>query len=170
MDAAMRVGAACMMTAASAWGGRMLAGTQTRRMQALEEALHGVRRLQVEMLDRRLPVKEALAACPGALFAAVSRAMEGGSPPGTAFGAAEGSLSARGGPLDSLTGGDLAALRRLFSGLGENGVEPQRLRLHESAEELERLLGEARRKREEHGRLYTSLGALVGLAAALLLL
>lgn len=169
MDVAMRVGAACVMTAASAWGGRMLAGAQARRAEALKEALNGVKRLNVEMLERRMPLKEALELCGGA-FEAAARQMEGGAPPGEAWERAAEALRVRGELLDSLEEGDMTALKRLFSGLGCGGLQAQRLVLNEAAEELERLWGQARRKREEQGRLYASLGALGGLALALLLL
>ena len=169
MDIAVRLGAACVMTAASAWGGRMMACTQARRAETLRAVLAGTRRLSVEMLERRTPVREALAACGGA-FAETAGQMEGGAPPGEAYEQAIIAMRERGGLLDSLEEGDLAALRRLFSGLGEGGLQAQRLVLNEAAEELERLAGQARRKKEEHGKLYTSLGALAGLAAALMLL
>ena len=169
MDMAVRLGAACVMTAASAWGGKMLAGTQARRAETLKEALAGVRKLSVEMLERRKPVREALEACGGAL-SETARQMEGGAPPGEAFGKAISALRERGNLLDSLEEGDLTALKRLFDGLGGGGLQTQRLVLNEAAEELERLAGQARRKTEEHGKLYGTLGALGGLAAALMLL
>lgn len=169
MDAAVRVGAACVMTAASAWGGKMLAGAQARRAEALRAALNGVKRLEVEMLERRMPLKEALDAC-GDAFAAAARQMEGGAPPGEAWAATAELLRARGKALDCLEEGDMTALKRLFEALGSGGLQAQRLVLNEAAEELERLWERARRKREEQGRLYASLGALGGLALALLLL
>ena len=170
MDIAVRLGAACVMTAASAWGGKMLAGAQARRVETLQRTLAGVRRLNVEMLERRTPVKEALLACGEAVFEETAGQMEGGAPPGAAYARAEERLRERGGALDSLEEGDMAAFRRLFDGLGEGGVEAQRLVLNEAAEELERLAGQARKKKEEHVKLYASLGALSGLALALLLL
>ena len=53
---------------------------------------------------------------------------------------------------------------------GEGSLQTQRLALTEAGEELERLHEQARRKREEQGRLYASLGGLGGLALALMLL
>lgn len=170
MDAVIRLGAACVMTAASAWGGRMLAAAQGRRVTALRDILEGVRRLGVEMMDRRLPLQEALAGCGAGIFAETARHMAAGKPPKEAYDASAQKLTERGGALDSLEEGDMAALGRLFAGLGEGGVAAQRLILDEAAEEVERLLAAARHKREEHGKLYTSLGALTGIALALMLL
>ena len=169
MMAAVRAGAACVMTAAGAWGGNLLAGAQKRRADTLAQAYSGVRRLEIEMLEKRMPVREALSAC-GGLFEETARQMEGGAPPGEAWEAARKKLQARGALLDSLEEGDMTALGRLFSGLGAGGVQAQRLGLNEAAGELERLAGQARKKREEQGKLYASLGALGGLALALLLL
>lgn len=169
MEAAMRMGAACVMTAASAWGGRLLAGAQARRAEALKEAAGGVKRLRIEMLERRMPLREALLAA-GGLFSSAAGEMEGGAPPGEAWRRAEKGLTERGGLLDSLEEGDRTALMRLFDGLGSGGLQAQRLVLTEAEEELERLQGQARRKREEQGKLYASLGGLGGLALALLLL
>ena len=66
----MRIGAACVMTAAGAWSGRMLAGAQMRRTRTLEALRSGVRRLETEMLERRMPLSEALEACENGLFCA----------------------------------------------------------------------------------------------------
>ncbi len=169
MDVTVRIGAACVMTASGAWGGKMLSGAQARRAKLLQEALTGVRRLNVEMIERRVALREALSAC-GGLFEAVAREMEGGAPPGEAWRKTSESLGARGEALDSLDPGDMTALNRLFGSLGEGGMQAQRMALIEAAEEIERLMGQARKKQEEQGRLYTSLGALGGLAMALLLL
>lgn len=165
----MRMGAACVMTAASAWGGRLLAGAQARRAEALKEAAGGVKRLRIEMLERRMPLREALSAA-GGLFSSAAGEMEGGAPPGEAWKRAADRLSLRGGLLDSLEECDRTALGRLFDGLGQGGLQAQRLVLSEAEGELERLYLQARKKREEQGKLYGSLGALGGLAFALLLL
>ena len=147
----------------------MMAGAQARRAEALREAAAGVKRLNIEMLERRMPLCEALSLSGGA-FSAAAREMEGGAPPGEAWDRAERALTERGGLLDSLNEGDRTALRRLFGRLGEGGMQAQRLALTEAEEELERLHEQARRKREEQGRLYASLGGLGGLALALMLL
>lgn len=169
MEMMVRIGAACVMTASGAWGGKMLAGAQERRARALHEAGEAVRRLKVEMLERNMPLKEALAVC-GGLFSSAAEEMESGSGPGCAYEQAMDRLSARGGSLDCLTEADRTALRRLFSGLGEGGAQAQRLLLEDAQEELERLEKQAVRKREEQGKLYGSLGALSGIALALIML
>ena len=125
--------------------------------------------MEIEMLERRMPLKEALERSGGA-FSAAAGEMEGGAPPGEAWERVRQTLSARGGMLDALGESDLTALNRLFGRLGEGGLQTQRLALTEAKEELQRLHDQARRKRDEQGRLYASLGGLGGLALALLLL
>ncbi len=169
MEIALKVGAACVMTAACAWGGRLLALTQLRRVRTLEETLSGVRRLSVEMLEHRLPVQAALMAC-GGVYAETARHMKGGASPQQAYERAREPLRMRGALLDSLEEGDMTALMRLFGGLGAGGVQKQRLLLSETEEELRRLIEQARRRQEQSGRLYTSLSALGGLAMALMMM
>lgn len=169
METGVRLGAACVMTAASAWGGRLLAGAQERRAAALRDALGGVRRLRVEMLERRVPLAEALDRC-GGIYGEAAAGVRSGLSPGEACARAAFSLREKGGALDCLEEGDMAAIKRLFEGLGEGCAGNQRVLLCETEEELERLLHQARRRREEQGKLYASLGALGGLALALLLL
>ena len=169
MEIALKVGAACVMTAACAWGGRLLSLTQLRRVRTLEAALLGVRRLSVEMLEHRLPLGDALVAC-GGVYAETARHMEGGISPLQAYERVKESLRARGALLDSLEEGDMTALMRLFGGLGAGGMQKQRLLLSETEEELRRLIEQARRRQEQSGRLYTSLSALGGLAMALMMM
>lgn len=170
METGVRLGAACVMTAACAWGGRMLACAQERRAAVLQETLTDVRRMHVEMLERRMPVREALDACSGSISRETAKRMREGIDPFSAYRQTAASLRMKGGALDCLAEGDMAALERLFEGLGKGSVGHQRVLLTDAAEEIERLLHQARCKREEQGRLYASLGALGGLALALLLL
>lgn len=170
METGVRLGAACVMTAASAWGGRMLAAAQERRAAVLQEMLTDVRRLHVEMLERRTPIREALDACSGSICRETAKRMREGNTPFSAYRQASASLRMKGGALDCLAEGDMAALERLFVGLGKGSVGNQRALLIDAAEEIERLLHQARRRREEQGKLYASLGAMGGLALALLLL
>lgn len=166
----MRIGAACVMTAAGAWSGRMLAGAQMRRTRTLEALRSGVRRLETEMLERRMPLSEALEACENGLFCAAAKEMKNGKEPFEAYRQASERLRKRGELLDSLEEGDMAALGRLFAHLGMDGAQSQRLLLRDAQEELERLTAQARSRQQEYGRLYTSLGALGGGALALLLM
>ena len=170
MDMTVRIGAACVMAAAGAWSGRLLAGAQVRRTQTLAQMLGGVRRLGVEMLERRRALADALEGCAHALFEQTAAGIRAGGAPDEAYRGAAARLRERGGALDSLNEGDMTALGRLFGHLGEGGLQTQRLVIREAEEELERLCEQSRRRQQEYGRLYTSLGALGGIAAALMML
>lgn len=169
MNVALKIGAACVMTAACAWGGRLFSLTQQRRSRTLEEILSGVRRLNVEMLEYRLPLHAALSVC-GSIYAETARQMGENISPRQAYENALRRMRERGGALDSLQEEEMTALSRLFGSLGEGSAQQQRLLLNDTAEELDRILVKARRQQEQSGRLYTSLSALGGLAAALIMI
>ena len=71
--------------------------------------------------------------------------------------------------MDCLEDADRNALERVFAGLGSGGSQAQEALMNEAEAELSRLLDDARKKRREQHRLYTSLGALGGMALAILL-
>ena len=74
----------------------------------------------------------------------------------------------RGGLLDSLAREDCAALRAFFAQLGESGAREQEALFARTAEELGALSAQADKSCGERTRLYTSLGALLGAALAIL--
>lgn len=147
-----------------------MASAQERRAQTLKELLEAVRRLTVEMLERRMPLADALEACGAELCARTAVQMRMGATPAQAYARSIGAFRERGGRLDSLDEEDMTALKRLFDHLGEGGVQTQRLVLREAEEELERLSERARSRHQEYGRLYTSLGGLAGIAVALMMM
>ena len=169
MNIAVKVGAACVMTAASAMGGRLFALSHVRRGHILREILRGVRRLEIGMIEHRLPIREALKLC-GGVFERAAQQMETGLSPQAAYERCVPQLRRRGGLIDSLEEADMTALNRLFASLGEGGIHRQRLLLNETAGELEQLIEQANDRQRQSGKLYTSLSALGGLAAALLMM
>jgi hypothetical protein len=56
----LRLIAAAILSAACALAGRAVAGACVRRAQALGQLMDSVQRLRVDMLDKLLPLKEAL--------------------------------------------------------------------------------------------------------------
>ena len=119
------------------------------------------------MLEKRLPLREALLQAGHPLFEAAAR--EEGAAPGEAMEKAAQALSRRGGPLDCLAREEMAAISRLAGELGQGSAQRQRLLLSETAEELGALLNQADKLAAERRRLYVSLGALGGLALAAML-
>jgi|GEM_PF-1545095 len=175
----LRLIAAAILSAACALAGRAVAGACVRRAQALSQLLGSVQRLRVDMLDKLLPLREALqnghpamravAAEMAPMPAAMPAAMPAGGA-GAAWRRARGALAARGGALDCLTAQDLDALGALFDGLGESGAAQQRILLSGALENLEALKAQADKKAREESKLYTTLGFLAGLSLAILLM
>lgn len=168
MDGGMRLAAALILTAACAGLGWWAALWQARRLQALGALRRAVCRLQEDMLEKRMPLREAMARAGHPLFEAAAR--ESGADPGEDLDRAAQALSRRGGPLDCLTREDMAPVKRLASELGRGSAQRQRLLLTETAEELAAMAVQAGRLAAERSRLFISLGALGGLALAALMI
>ena len=167
MDTGMRLAVCALLTAACAGLGWFAALWQLRRVKALEELRRAVLRLQEDMLDKRMPLREAMARSGHPLFEAAAR--ETGAEPTAALADAAAALARRGGALDSLTREDMASVRRLAGELGKGSAQRQRLLLTETAEELSALHTQADKLAAERNRLYISLGTLGGLALAAML-
>ena len=161
--------AAAALTLAGAAGGHALGAARRQRVRQVSDLRQGVERLTVNMLEKLLPLRQALTAAASPALTLVAQRMEGRDP-AQAFIAAREALVARDGPLSCLEGEELAALGRLFGQLGASGAAEQRLILREAALNLERVEGRARTKAEEQARLYGTLGLLAGLALAVCLL
>lgn len=158
----VRVLAALIMTAACGGVGYSAARTQTRRRRALAELGQAVDRLEINMLEQRLPLAEALRRAGHPLFERAAKGLDELPPEESLRRAAE-ELSARMGPLDALTRDDMTALHHLAGELGRYDAHRQRLLLHETRGELRALEEQASRQAAEKNRLYVSLGALGGL-------
>lgn len=161
--------AALVLTAAGGGIGYSAARVQVRRRRALEEMGRAVDRLEIDMLEKRLPLDEALGGAGHVLFeraAGYCCDME----PDAALRRAAGELSISMGALDALTGDDMTAVYHLADELGKSGSQRQRLLLHETREELRRLEGQAARRASEQSRLYVSLGALGALMLGIVLM
>ncbi len=168
MGMMLRLVAAALLSAACALAGRAVAGACVRRAKALAALTDSVQKLRVDMLDKLLPLKEALSNGHPAMRA-VAEAMAGCGA-GTAWRRAQETLTRRGAALDCLTAPDLEALGALFEGLGESGAAQQRILLASAMESLEALRRQADKKAREESKLYATLGFLAGLSLAILLM
>lgn len=166
----LRLVAACVLAGCCALTGRALAASFVRRARMLEELGRSVSLLKIDMLDRLTPLREALAKTGHPGMKAVAEGMKSGGGAGSAWRAARGELCARGGALDCLNAEDLAEIEQLFDQLGISGVAQQRMVLEGAAAMLDERTADARKKAQEQGKLYTSLGLLCGMALAILLL
>ncbi len=166
----IRIALALFVVLCGALGGRALSEGAKRRAEALRDLSEATRRLRVRMTSMFEPVPDALEHAGCALFTMVARAMEGGVSAAEAWERVRGKATRRGGILDSLTQADREALDRLFAGLGQSGREEQDLLLGGVAQALEEQHRLAREKLRESEKLYGTLGLLIGLMLALIVI
>ena len=157
-----RMLAALMLTAACAGMGYSAARRQDRRRRALSELGQAVDRLEINMLEKRMPLDEAMKRAGHSLFECAADMMDA-LPPQECLKRAAEAMNARMGALDALTQGDMTAIYHLADELGRQDAHRQRLLLHETRGELRALEEQAARQAAEKNRLYISLGALGGL-------
>lgn len=140
-----------------------------RRAQLLSELVDALKLVRIHVTRMLEPVERALRQSGSTLLEAVANEMS------QTDGAAEAwrrlcfECCRRGGVADSLTERDLRALERLFESLGETGRMQQDAAIQSCAEALALARDEARTRRNEAEKLYTSMGALIGLAIAVII-
>ena len=166
----VRVALALCVVLCGALSGRALSDGARRRCDALKGLAEASRRLRVRMTGMFEPVQNALERAENPLFSLVAGAMTGGRSAGEAWAQVRKNATRRGGPADSLTDADREALTRLFDGLGQTGREEQDLLLEGVVEALAALEASARAKLREADRLYGTLGLLIGLMLALIVI
>lgn len=167
----LRIVAACVLTACCGLAGRSLAASCFRRAQTLQSLGEAVEILKVHMLDRLAPLGEALKATGHPALLQIAQVMgEQGGGANAAWQSLKGHLTSRGQLFDSLSSEDVAELDALMGGLGLSGASQQRVLLDASHKSFNRLTEAARKKAQEQGKLYTSLGLLAGLSLAIILL
>ncbi|MBR1820314.1 MAG: stage III sporulation protein AB [Clostridia bacterium] len=166
----IRVALALCVVLFSALCGKSLADGVRRRANSLRALAEGLRRLRIHMTSMFEPVQNALdhADCP--LMAMVAEGMRGGLSAKAAWEEIEKKAARRGGPIDSLTEADRKVLARLFAGLGQSGREEQDLLLGSALQAIESLREGAQEKVGEADRLYATLGLLIGLMLALIVI
>ena len=126
----------------------------------------GIGRLSIDVTGA-VPIRQALTRTDCRLFAAVAEGMRPGVSAAEAWKAARASLRQRGGALDALDDGDMAALDQMFDALGQSGRSGQALVLSNALERLRQSRDEARSRAGDGLRLYTTVGFLSGLILAL---
>lgn len=165
-----RIALASCVVFASALCGRAAADAVRRRATTLEALAQGLRALRIHMMDMLEPVQRALERSDCALFNRVCEGMKSGVSAAEAWKAIRRAASRRGGPADALIAADLKALDGLFEHLGQSGPEEQEAMLASALSTLEDLRVSARKRAGEAERLYASLGLLIGLMMALIVI
>ena len=150
--------------------GRSLTGAARRRAAALRDLLDGTKQLRIHMISMFEPVQNALAQTECKLLEAVGGSMSGGKSAGAAWQAERMKLRRTGGPIDALKASDMQILDGLFAHLGQSGREAQETLLTGTIQALEQQWQAAKARASEADRLYISLGLLVGLMLALIVI
>ena len=161
--------AACVVLG-SALCGKAAADAVRRRARALDSLADGLRTLRVHMLGMVEPLQCALehSECP--VLTLGGEGMKEGRSAGDVWRDRRRTASRRGGPAEALTEADLRVLDALFERLGQCCREKQEALLDSAIQSVERLLDSARKRAAEADRLYLSLGLLVGLMLALIVI
>ena len=165
-----RIALGLCIVAGSALIGRSLTGAARRRAAALRQLLDGAKMLRIHMISMFEPVQNALTQSGCAVLDAVGRAMGEGRSAGAAWQAERARLRRTGGPIDALKDADMQILDGMFAHLGQSGREAQEILLAGAIQSLERQWEAARAQALEADKLYISLGLLVGLMLALIVL
>lgn len=150
--------------------GKAASDAVRRRYRVLSALAEDLQTLRIHMTGMLLPLQCALdrAGCP--LMKQVAEGMRQGCSAADAWQSIRAGAVRRGGPADALSAEDINALDALFSQLGQSGREEQEALLDASMETVNRLRDGALRKAGEADRLYVSLGFLVGLMLALVVI
>lgn len=166
----LRLALAGCVVMGCALAGRSFAWASGRRKRLLERTLDALKMLRMQIVHFLEPLEEALRRSEFPLFVQTAGQLP----------ACRGALEAwkqvmdretrRGGAADSLRRRELDALERLFERLGESGRAAQDDAIRACAALIEEALSEARVQSEQADRLYTSMGLLLGLAIAVLLI
>jgi stage III sporulation protein AB len=146
--------------------GRAFAKGNIRRAQLLAETMDGMQMLRVHMLDRLFPLASALEKSQAYVLSQTGAGMKGCGA-GEAWRALRAREMRRAGKLDCLTHADADALDAFFDGLGSAGRSEHKMIFDAAIRALGRLESAARSEGAEKLRLYTTLGALAGVAAVI---
>lgn len=162
----VRLALGCAVIVFCTMAGRAFAGGNARRAKLLAEMMDALQMLRVHMLDRLMPLGTALSRSQSHILNEMGTAVDK-----TGAAAAWSEIKSRelrrGGRLDCLSGRDIQVLDGLFEALGTTGRSEQKPVIDGAIKELGILEAEARSKSGEKSRLYTTLGALAGVAVVI---
>jgi len=150
--------------------GKAAADTVCRRWRVLAALSEDIRTLRIHMTSMLQPIKRALESSGKGLLPLVAEGMSTGCSAGEAWQKVRRGAVRRGGAADSLTEEDLSVLDKLFEQLGQSAREAQEGLIAVALLEIERQRESARVKMAEANRLYVSLGLLIGLMFAIIVI
>jgi len=165
-----RIALAVCVVLGSTLCGKAAADAARRRYRVLSALAADLQTLRIHMTGMLQPVQFALEKTDCAVLKRVAEGMRQGCSAAEAWRAVRESAVRRGGPADALAADDITALDALFGQLGQSGREEQEALLDASLQTVGRLRDKALQKAAEADRLYVSLGFLIGLMLALIVI
>lgn len=167
---ALHVVASFLVVAAAMGLARMAGGPYRDRVRTLEEWQRLVRHLEPLIVWKQMPLRQALlesARGQARIDPALRRWVAGLDNRDTDFNEAWSTLLTN---MPGLWDEDRLVLKDFGRVLGMSDAESQRAELEAAAGELMRLVGEARRRNQQDGRLYPALVSALGIMVVILML
>lgn len=161
--------AGCIVAACTLCG-RSIAWSANRRCKLLEELVNALRMLKVQSIGMLEPLEVALRHTDFPLFAMIAQQLPLAKCASDAWQIVRTQETRRGRSADCLMERETAALDRLFEHLGESGREAQEASIRTCIAAIEVTCTEASEQSAKMNQLYTSIGLLIGLAIAVLMM
>lgn len=149
--------------------GKIFSNAKKRRAELIGEILAAVRVLRLRMLNSMEPLSILLRKSECAAFRDLGNSLWVGGTLGQCWSVQKKQYLKKGAMLDSLTEADIAVLDVLFDNLGKSGKDEQNELFAGVIAQLEEEQLSARKKQGEAVRIYTVLGALIGIMIAILI-
>jgi len=154
---------------ACAAAGRTLSNVHKRRAELLSELLAAVRVLRLRMLNSLEPVGILLRRSDARIFQDLGNSLRDGASLAECWQELCMRALRRGRMLDCLVQSDVRILDELFAKLGASGRDEQNALFSMVLAQLEAAQEQAQARSVETSRMYTSLGALLGIAIGVLI-
>lgn len=166
----IRIMLAVCVVAGSTLFGRSLSSCARRRVVVLDRLIRGTKMLRIHMSGMLENVSEALKLAGYEVFAEIGHEMEKGLSAKDAWYAKKPVFSKRCGPFDALQAKDTEVLDELFEHLGQSGRREQEVVLQSALKRLCEQRESAALQLSEKERLYVSVGFIIGLMLALVVI
>ena len=154
---------------ACAAAGRTLSNVHKRRAELFSELLAAVRVLRLRMLNSLEPIGILLRRSDTRLFRDLGNNLRDGASLAECWQELSAQASRRGRELDCLAQSDVRILDELFAKLGASGREEQNALFSMILAQLETAQDQAQARSAETSRMYTTLGALLGIGISVLI-
>lgn len=165
----LRTALAAVIVLGCGLSGKAMARASGRRYAMLKELAEGMRMLRIQIVRAHEQLERALRLAGGEIFSGVADGLSEGMGVLEAWERTSSVMFARGGQADCLTERDKGVLEGLFLRLGHIGSAAQDEAIATCVAGIEMLRDEAGERAASAGRTHVTIGFLVGLAIAVLI-